>query len=98
MIYFVLLIVIAVFWMMAMLFAKTNAKTMLDKYDRSLSWIDSNNTFKMIRELQKLNEQKKLTPNDIKYCKYIILVLKGTMWMIPVLFMLAFLAKIIMKL
>lgn len=98
MIFFVIIITIVVFWMLAILFAKKEAKTMLDKYDRSLSWIDSNNTIKIIRELQKLNEQKKLTPDDIKDYKYTMIVLKSTMCMIPGLFVLVILAKIIFKL
>lgn len=90
-----ILLFAGILWMATIVLVKNKAKLLLDKYDKSLRPMESNNTIKIVRELQELNEKKTLREEDIVECKRIIAVIKLSFFLIPALISFAIGAKVL---
>jgi len=81
-------IFLLVIWTVLVIFSKQEAKSILDKYGKSLPWIKSNSIIVMISKLRELKEQKILNDDDVGECDFLITILKGTFLVFPFFFIL----------
>lgn len=93
--FFVVLLVFLVAWIVLVTYAKQEAKSLLSKYGTPLPWSRSNSIIQMVRKLQELKEKGIIEEKeDVGECKFIVLVLKGTLIMFPIVMILVFVASI----
>ena len=92
----VVTIVFLALWMALVLFAMSEARSMLSKYDNPLPWIHSRSITSAVRNLREIKDKGVVEKEDVGEYKFIMIILKGTFIVFP-LCMLLFLATLLVR-
>lgn len=92
----VVTIVFLALWMALVLFAMSEARSMLSKYDNPLPWIHSRSITSAVRNLREIKDKGVVEKEDVGEYKFIMIILKGTFIVLPLcmlLFLVLFLVR-----
>lgn len=93
--FLIISLIFFVIWMSLVVYAKQEARSLLNKYGTPLSWLSFNSVVSMLHKLKELNNRGVFDKDDAVECKFITLILKSIFIMLPVFMILTLVIPLI---